>query len=329
MASGVMRETAASIVSTTRRVHSMPRSRSSMTLLRFIAGAFVLAFACETATAAEIRTATGPAEIQDVPRRVAVFDVAALDTLASLGVQPVGAPDKVYVPQLEQVAAKAERVGTLFEPDLEALNALGPDLIIVGGRSSPRAASTARVAPTIDMTMAGADLLAEARERLMTYGALFARQAEAASVEQKLDAAIAASRAAVSGKGTALILMTNGPKITVYGAGSRFGWLHSGLGIDPAVPDIGSGVHGEAASFEFVAKADPDWLIVVDRAAAIGASEQNARATLDNELVARTTAWRKKQVVYLPAADVYIAAGGVQATMRALDTITRAFATTR
>lgn len=294
--------------------------------VRLLAGLIAAALACGSASAVEISTAAGPVTIAETPRRVAVFDVAALDTLDALGVQPAGAPAQVFVPQLDAVAGKAERVGTLFEPDLEVLNALGPDLVIVGGRSSPKAASTSRVAPTIDMTMKGADLLAEARQRLGAYSALFGRQAEAEAIERKLDAAVASARAAVAGKGKALILMTNGPKITVYGAGSRFGWLHSGLGITPAVEDIGAAVHGEAASFEFVAKADPDWLIVVDRAAALGAGEQNAKATLDNELVAQTKAWRTGQVLYLPAADVYIAAGGVQATMRVLDTVTRAFA---
>ncbi|MFC3694952.1 siderophore ABC transporter substrate-binding protein [Chenggangzhangella methanolivorans] len=296
-----------------------------MTLIRLLASLAFLTCVSGAAEAVEIRTATGLAAIAETPKRVAVFDVAAIDTLDALGVAPAGAPATIFVPQLETVAKKAEPVGTLFEPDLEALNALRPDLIIVGGRSSPRSASTSRVAPTIDMTMAGADLLAESRERLDAYGALFGRQAQARAIEEKLDAAVSAARAAVAGKGKALILMTNGPKITVYGAGSRFGWLHAGLGISPAVERIGAAVHGEAASFEFIAKADPDWLIVVDRAAALGAGEQNARATLDNELVAGTTAWRKHQVIFLPAADVYIAAGGVQATMRVLDTVTRAF----
>jgi iron complex transport system substrate-binding protein len=47
--------------------------------------------------------------------------------------------------------------------------------------------------------------------------------------------------------------------------------------------------------------------------------------TLDNELVAETTAWKKGQVVYLPAPDFYIAAGGVQSLERVLATVTEAF----
>ncbi|GLK80327.1 siderophore ABC transporter substrate-binding protein [Methylopila turkensis] len=293
--------------------------------MRSLLSALALALVALPAAAVEIRTATGPASFDAPPKRVAVFDLAALDTLERLGVAPVGVPNQLYLPEFKRIAAKAAPVGTLFEPDLEALNAAEPDLVIVGSRSSPRAAATRRVAPTIDMTITGADLIAQAEERLAAYGALFGKEAEAAAAKAELDAAVAKAREAAAGKGSALILMTNGPKITAYGANSRFGWMLNSLGLTSAIGGSQSTPHGESVSFEFVAKANPDWLIVIDRAAAIGANDQNAKATLDNELVAGTTAWKKKQVVYLPAADVYIAAGGVQATGRVLARLTKAF----
>lgn len=105
--------------------------------------------------------------------------------------------------------------------------------------------------------------------------------------------------------------------------------MHSALELPPAVEDVEAATHGEAISFEFLRDANPDWLIVLDRAAAIGSGEQNAMATLDNELVAETTAWKKGQVVYMPAADFYIAAGGIRSTKRVLETIRDAFAQTQ
>ena len=125
--------------------------------------------------------------------------------------------------------------------------------------------------------------------------------------------------------GKGLILMTNGPKITAYGIDSRFGWVHKALDLPPAVEDVEAATHGEPVSFEFNAKANPDWLLVLDRAAAIGANDQNAKATLDNALVAETTAWKSGQVIYLPSADFYIAAGGLKATERVLATIEASF----
>lgn len=275
--------------------------------------AFVLTIALSPiAAAGTIETATGPEEVASLPQRVAVYDIAALDTLTALGVDVIGVPDKVYLPELE---GAAERVGTLFEPDLEALNALAPDLVIVGGRSSAQKRQTERVAKTIDMTIGS---FADARQRITDYGTLFGREEAARALLAELDADVAAVRKAADGMGDALIVMTNGPKISVFGPGSRFGWLHDELGIPAAAPDVAASSHGDAASFEFLASADPDWLIVLDRAAAIGSGEQSALATLDNVLVRGTSAWKKGHVIVLPAAELYIAAGGARSTQRIL-----------
>lgn len=292
---------------------------------RLVTAAAAFLLAVGAASAVEIETASGPVDIATPPKRVAVYDLSALDTLERLGVVPAGVPEKLYAPALEPIGAKAARVGTLFEPDLEALNALKPDLIIVGGRSSPRAEATRKVAPTIDMSTSGADLIGEAKARLAAYSALFDRPAEAAAAKAEVEAAEQAARAAAHGKGTALVVMTSGPKISVFGPGTRFGWVHEALGMPPAIKQVAAGVHGEAASFELIAQANPDWLIVVDRAAAIGQPGASARATLDNEIVAQTTAWKKGQVIYLPPADFYVAGGGVQALTRTLKAMTAAF----
>lgn len=293
-------------------------------IIRTFAATLALAFA-GTAHAADIETAKGPVTIATTPAKVAVFDIAAIDTLDSLGVKIAGLPSNLYLPELAHLKDGATVVGDIFEPNLEALSEVQPDLIILGGRSSPQVEATSQVATTIDMTMDGDDLFQQAKTRLVSYGALFGKQAEAEATAKALDAVVEKARAATAGKGKALIIMTNGPKVTAYGPGSRFGWVHTTLDLPPAVPDVEAATHGEAISFEFIAKANPDWLLVLDRAAAIGSEDQNAKATLDNELVAGTTAWKKGQVIYLPAGDFYIAAGGVQAMSRVFTAITDAY----
>jgi iron complex transport system substrate-binding protein len=279
--------------------------------------------------AADIDTAKGLVSLDAAPAKIAVYDIAAIDTLDSLGVKIAGLPSNLYLPQLEHLKDGAVIVGDIFEPNLEALSALAPDLVIVGGRSSTKLEAASQVAPTIDMTMDGDDLLQQAKTRLATYGALFGKRAEAEAEAKALDAVVENAKAAVSGKGKALIVMTNGPKVTTYGPGSRFGWVHSALDLPAAVPDVEAATHGEAVSFEFIRNANPDWLFVLDRAAAIGSDDQNAKATLDNELVAQTTAWKKGQVIYLPAGDFYIAAGGVNAMGRVFTAITDAYSKTK
>ena len=276
-------------------------------------------------SAADIDTARGQVPIETTPATIAVFDIAAIDTLDSLGVKIAGLPSNLYLPELAHLKEGSAVVGDIFEPNLEALSELAPDLIIVGGRSSTQIEAASQVAPTIDMTMDGDDLVQQAKTRLTAYGALFGKQAEAEAGAKALDAVVEEAKTAVMGRGTALIVMTNGPKVTAYGPGSRFGWVHSALDLPAAVPDVEAATHGEAVSFEFIRNANPDWLFVLDRAAAIGSEDQNAKATLDNELVAETTAWKRSQVIYLPAVDFYIAAGGVNAMSRVFKAITDAY----
>ncbi|MDK3075348.1 siderophore ABC transporter substrate-binding protein [Sedimentitalea sp. JM2-8] len=272
-----------------------------------------------------IDTATGPATVTANPTRVAVFDIAALDTLTALGVTVAGVPSPVYVDSLQNVAEAAQVVGTLFEPDFEALAVLQPDLIVIGGRSSAQAKALADIAPVIDMTISGGDTVAQAHARIAAFGAIHGKRAEAEALSAELDARLASVRSAVSGKGNALVLLTNGGKISAFGAGSRFGWLHSALGLPEAVPGLDSETHGQSVSFEFVADADPDWLLVVDRGAAVGAGGGAAAATLDNRLIARTKAARNGRIVFLDATTLYIAGGGANAMMRTLGEIASAF----
>ena len=285
-------------------------------------------FLCLTGAAVaqtrQIDTARGPVEVPEEPETIAVFDVAAVDTLDALGVSVAGTVDTLFVDYLDDVAAGATDLGSFFEPDAERVHALSPDLIIVGGRSSDQMRSLSRIATTVDMTI-GVNLVADASARLRTYGDLFSRTDEARVLQQALTDQLAKARAAAQDRGDVLIVMTNGPKISAYGAGGRFGWLHNDVGLPQAAPEIGTSIHGEAISFEFIRQTDPDWLIVIDRLAAIGRPGEGAAATLDNVIVQQTKAWRFGQVIYLDAANIYVAGGGVQGLMRTLDELIDGF----
>ncbi|WP_417743721.1 siderophore ABC transporter substrate-binding protein [Salipiger sp.] len=272
-----------------------------------------------------IETAVGATEVPAQPESVVVFDAAAVDTIAALGQPIAGLPSPLYLDGIDAAKASADVVGTLFEPDFEALAVMQPDLIVVGGRSSEQRAPLSQIAPTIDMTIWGEDMVAQARDRIAAYGTLFGKEDAAAQLTETLDAKIEAARAAVAGKGDGLILLTNGGKISAYGANSRFGWLHGALDLPEAHPGLSDDTHGQAISFEFIAETDPDWLLVIDRAAAIGADGEAAAATLDNPLVARSTAAQEGQIVYLDAAPLYISGGGASSMMHTLDEIISAF----
>jgi iron complex transport system substrate-binding protein len=268
-----------------------------------------------------IQTAQGEATVSASPETVVALDVAAIDSLTALGVTLSGVPDKLYVSYLDGI--QATKTGTLFEPNQEVLANLAPDLIIVGSRSATQRAPLAKIAPTIDMTI-GVDTISDAKARIETYGTLFEQTEKAAAMTADLDKKLAAAKTAIAGEGNALIVMTNGPKLSAYGKNSRFGWLHSALEIPEAVEKLVPEVHGDSVSFEFIAEANPDWLIVVDRGTAVGEAA-SAKATLDNPLVAGTNAAKNDHIVYLSAAPLYIANGGYTSLGTTLDELTAAF----
>ena len=288
----------------------------------------IASLVCSSAALAgtvEIQTLTGVKTVEANPGTVAVFDVAAIDTLASIGVKPDGVISNLYVDYLDDATKDATIIGSLFEPDFESINALAPDLILVGGRSSTQAEALAEFAPTVDITIYGPDLVNQALIRLDEYGKLFGKESEAEAQRKAFMAKLEKAKALIHGKGTALIIMTNGPKMSAFGKGGRFGWVHGALDLPQAAEDLGQNEHGEVISAEFIRDRNPDFLLVVDRLSAIGKGGENAKATLDNDLVRQTTAWQKDQVIYLDASSLYIAGGGMQSMYRILDQLIAAF----
>lgn len=291
-------------------------------MLRALLLSLALVASPALADSVTIETYRGLQDVTQNPERVVVLDIAALDTLDALGVDVAGVVNALYVPYLS--AGDAEVVGTLFEPDYEALAAMAPDLIIAGGRSQEAVPDLVKLAPTIDMTI-WEDTLGQGLARLDAYGKIFGKEAEATALATALNTKLAQAKQSVAGQGGALILMTNGPKVSAYGAGGRFGWMHRALDLSEAVDEVEQATHGEAISFEFIKEANPDILIVIDRLAAIGRDSTGAQATLDNALVNETNAWQNGRVVYLDSAATYIANGGIQSINLFLDQIVATF----
>ncbi|MBP0437886.1 siderophore ABC transporter substrate-binding protein [Tianweitania sediminis] len=299
---------------------------------RSILAAILVAPLCATglassATAEEITIthAQGETTLPARPDKVLVFDVASLDTLDALGVEVQGVPTAKYPQHLAKFGTDDySKVGSLFEPDYEAVSAAEPDLIIVGGRSSPKYNDLAKLAPTIDLTVDQDDFVASAKDNVRTLAKIFGKEAEADAKLQALDASIKVARDAAADAGKGLIVLTTGGKMSAYGPGSRFGVLYSDYGVQPARTDLDTANHGQAASFELILETNPDWLFVIDRDAAIGREGEAAAQFLDNELVAQTTAWKEDQVVYLNSANWYLVGGGLTAMQQNADQIAKA-----
>lgn len=249
------------------------------------------------------------------PETVVVFDLGVLDTLTELGIDVAGVPalELTDLPErFERYNGDAyAKVGSLFEPDYEAVNALEPDLIIVGGRSSEVYPDLSELAPTIDLTVWGEGHVDQAKTMIRTLGPIFDVEDEIEARLAALDAAIERTTARAADAGTGLAVMTSAGEVSAYGPGSRFGLVHDEFGLPPVAEDLEAATHGDAISFEFILEADPAHLFVLDRDSAVGEDGAAAAQVLDNELVRQTTAWQNDDVHYLDAVAWYLAPNGL------------------
>lgn len=269
----------------------------------------LLAFSHAAAAATlTIKHSQGETQVEQNPKTVAVLDWSTLDTMAALGVEAQGIPGGNILPGvLPQYAdAKFVRIGTLFEPDFEALKNLKPDLIILGRRAAGHFEEASNYGPTLDLTPDPKDLLGSVVRHTELLGEIFERQDEAAKVTAELKESVAQLQQLTAQQGSGLTLLTTGGKMAAFGIGTRFGLIHDVFGMDMSAKNLTVGRHGQSVSYEFILEANPDWLFVMDRDAAIGREGVAAKQMMDNELVAVTTAGSKQQIVYLDPEAWYL-----------------------
>ena len=84
-----------------------------------------------------IKHELGETTVTKNPEKVVVFDFGMLDTLDELGIEVAGLPQSnipSYLSKYED--EKYANLGSLKEPDFEAIHALKPDVIFISGRQS-------------------------------------------------------------------------------------------------------------------------------------------------------------------------------------------------
>ncbi|MFD5780266.1 ABC transporter substrate-binding protein [Streptomyces sp. NPDC126933] len=102
-----------------------------------------------------VTTVMGDVKVTHAPKRVVVLDTDSLDSAVTLGITPVGAttvvdkaPFSTYLP--EDKLKGIEPVGLIAEPNLEAIAALKPDLILSSKvRDEKNYKALSQIAPTV------------------------------------------------------------------------------------------------------------------------------------------------------------------------------------
>jgi len=255
----------------------------------------------------------GEAEVKKNPEKVVVFDFGVLDTLDELGIDVTGVPQTAIPGYLKKYADKKyTNVGSLKEPDFEAIHEMQPDVIFISGRQAELYDQFAEIAPTVYVGIDYANYMESFEENMNLIGELFGKEDKVASELKDISTSINKlnQQASASNK-KGLILLANEGKVSAYGPSSRFGVVHDVFGFGAADKDIEVSTHGQSITFEYIMEKNPDVLFVIDRTTAVG-GEIGAKEIIENELVKKTTAFKNDKIVYLDADTWYLSGGGLK-----------------
>ncbi len=207
-----------------------------------------------------------------VPRRLVVLDWGLAELLLSIGVVPVGMANtpgfrRSFV--ASPVPGSVVDLGLMFQPNMELMLALKPDLILITPEHRSLVASLERIAPTLTAAAfrtSSAPYTTACDETLR-----IARRLDRAAIgETTVDAAnraIAACRermAARSANGPAPIYVVrflDAARLRVYGPHSLFGEILTRLGFANAWPDSARGAPYATVGFDALAAA-PDATLI-------------------------------------------------------------------
>ncbi|MFB9164486.1 siderophore ABC transporter substrate-binding protein [Arthrobacter psychrochitiniphilus] len=269
------------------------------------------------ATTITVEDNNGTHTLSSPPASVVATDNRTFQTLSDWGITLKAAAVKL-MPSTNPYKADTSIVdlGNHREPNLEAIVAVDPEIIINGQRFTQYQDDFAKLAPRATILNLdprdGQPFDTELKRQITVLGDVFAKADEAKKLNADFDAAIARVKKAYDPKATVMGVITSGGNInySAPGAGRTLGPLFGLLGLTPAleVKDASTDHQGDDISVEAIAKSNPDWILVMDRDAAVAAGEAEYKPASQllesSEALKNVSATAKKNIVYMPA-DTY------------------------
>ncbi|MDO5722151.1 MAG: ABC transporter substrate-binding protein [Actinomycetaceae bacterium] len=265
------------------------------------------------AGAVTIEDNRGTVQIPADPKSIVITDNRLFEPAAKWGVKLSAAPigllpaGSVYTEEKDLVD-----LGMHFEPNLEALVAAQPDLVINGQRFQKQYDDIKKLVPDaalVDIDIReGQPFDEELRRQITLAGKIFQKEADAEAMIKDFDASIERVKKAYDGKATVMGVITAKGTLN-YSApsnGRSLGPLFDIFGFKPALNVEGSSDHkGDDISVETMAQANPDIVLVMDRDASLAARKgeeiKPAKAIIDeSEALANVSAVKNQKIVYMP-----------------------------
>ena len=256
----------------------------------------------------------GTQTVPTPPKSVVATDNSTFEMLDTWGVElSAGAvslmPDTIGYTQDDSIID----LGSHREPDLEAVVAAEPDLVINGGRYGQYREDFQKLVPEATLVEVdprdGEPFDSELKRGATALGQIFGKQAEATALTDEFDASIERVKGAYSEEDTVMGVIVSGGEIGYVAPsnGRTIGPMFDIFGLTPAleVPEASDDHQGDDISVEAIADSNPD--LVMDRDAAISADAESspAKEVIDNsEALQNVTAVKEQDIVYMPE-DTY------------------------
>lgn len=256
----------------------------------------------------------GSVEVSTPPSVVVSTDNRTFETLSDWGVELAAAPLALMPTTIDyKTDSSITDIGNHREPNLEALAAENPDLVINGQRFVKYYEDIKTLNPdatVIDLEPREDQPLADELKRQTTaLGAIFGKQTEAEKLNADFDAAVDRAKEAYNSDQKVMAVNVSGGEIgfVAPGKGRFFGPFYDLVGMTPALTiDKASDNHeGDDISVEAIAESNPDWILVIDRDAAVSQGATPAKDVIENnEALKNVTAVKEGKIIYAPA-DTY------------------------
>lgn len=268
-------------------------------------------------------------QLKKNPKKIAVYDLSALDILNTLGLEAQLVPSASFAGNLSKYQQdKFTKAGSLFEPDLNVLKAAKPDLIIVGGRSASKAEAVKGIAPTLDLSPDTSQYIVDLTERTHVLARAFGKEKIATEKLGKIATLQQQLKKQTEGK-TALMLFAVGENFMPHAENDRFGFVYELAGFKPVLdpseqsdvprPEAGSpealkATEKNVQRITAAVEKNPDYIIILDRGA-VNTQKYTAQDNIQKHLALKNAkALAEKKVIYVNADAWYITGAGLDNT---------------
>ncbi len=282
----------------------------------------------QSSTTLNVTQAGQQIEVTRDPQRIVTLDYGSYDTLIALnaGERVLAVPGNVP-PYLADKAGQTQDAGNLKTPDIDAIAALKPDLILITGRQSESRQALQALAPTLDMGITDADYFAGITHNARLLGQLVGKSAEAQQALTKLQGKAEKARQQVAASGQRTLVLThNDGRFAPTEHALIYSLLQAPRALPAPTPQPAGAPRQRPQPLDgdAIAAARPDVVFIIDRSAAIGATPLDV-ATLASSPLASTPAAQAKRVVYLDPALWYLSGGGLQSVDLQIDQVLAAY----